>query len=75
MSPTHQDLSNDTTFSQIKSRVPVPLMDVDHISGTGTYLQGNYLMYSTHGMCKAQESRYNNLAGRPLPENTVQIDL
>ena len=25
MSPTHQDLSNDTTFSQLKSRVPVPL--------------------------------------------------
>ena len=25
MSPTHQDLSNDTPFSQIKSRVPVPL--------------------------------------------------
>ena len=25
MSPTHQDLSNDTTFNQIKSRVPVPL--------------------------------------------------
>jgi len=25
VSPTHQDLSNDTTFSQIKSRVPVPL--------------------------------------------------
>ena len=25
MSPTHQDLSNDTTFSQIKSRVPDPL--------------------------------------------------
>ena len=25
MSPTHQDLSNDTMFSQIKSRVPVPL--------------------------------------------------
>ena len=25
MSPTHQDLSNDTTLSQIKSRVPVPL--------------------------------------------------
>jgi len=24
VSPTHQDLSNDTTFSQIKSRVPVP---------------------------------------------------
>ena len=23
MSPTHQDLSNDTTFSQIKSRVPL----------------------------------------------------
>ena len=27
MSPTHQDLSNDTTFRQIKSRVPVPLRD------------------------------------------------
>ena len=27
MSPTHQDLSNDTTFSQIKSRVPVPLSE------------------------------------------------
>ena len=25
MSPTHQDLSNDTTVSQIKSRVPFPL--------------------------------------------------
>ena len=25
MSPTLQDLSNDTTFSQIRSRVPVPL--------------------------------------------------
>ena len=25
LSPTNQDLSNDTTFSQIKSRVPVPL--------------------------------------------------
>ena len=28
VSPTHQDLSNDTTFSQIKSRVPVPLSNV-----------------------------------------------
>ena len=27
MSPTHQDLSNDTTFSQIKSCVPVPLIN------------------------------------------------
>ena len=25
MSPIYQDLSNDTTYSQIKSRVPVPL--------------------------------------------------
>ena len=25
VSPANQDLSNDTTFSQIKSRVPVPL--------------------------------------------------
>ena len=28
MSPTHQDFSNDTTFSQIKSSVPVPLKSV-----------------------------------------------
>ena len=27
VSPTHQDLSNDANFSQIKSRVPVPLRD------------------------------------------------
>ena len=26
ISPTNQDLSNDTTFSQIKSLVPVPLI-------------------------------------------------
>ena len=26
MSPTLQDLSNDTTFSKIKSRIPVPLI-------------------------------------------------
>jgi len=31
VSPTNQDLSNDTTFSQIKSRVPVPLRAI------GTY--------------------------------------
>ena len=30
MSPTHQDLSNDTTFNQIKSRVPVPLSNELH---------------------------------------------
>jgi len=30
VSPTHQDLSNDTTFSQIKSRVPVPLKGNSH---------------------------------------------
>ena len=30
MSPTHQDLSNDTTFSQIKSCVPVPLKEQCH---------------------------------------------
>ena len=28
VSPTNQDLSNDTPFSQIKSRVPVPLKKV-----------------------------------------------
>jgi len=28
VNPTHQDLSNDSTFSQIKSRVPVPLKGV-----------------------------------------------
>jgi len=27
VSPTLQDLSNDTTFSKIQSRVPVPLKD------------------------------------------------
>ena len=27
VSPTNQDLSNDTTFSQIKSHVPVPLRE------------------------------------------------
>ena len=32
MSPTNQDLSNDTTFSKIKSRVPVPL----NITGTSS---------------------------------------
>ena len=32
VSPTNQDLSNDTTFSQIKSRVPVPL---SHVEKTG----------------------------------------
>ena len=31
MSPTHQDLSNDTTFSQIKSRVPVPLIKKEYL--------------------------------------------
>ena len=29
VSPTHQDLFNDTTFSQMKSRVPVPLIGVN----------------------------------------------
>ena len=28
VSPTNQDLSNYTTFSQIKSRVPVPLKGI-----------------------------------------------
>jgi len=28
VSPTHQDLSNETTFSKIKSCVPVPLKPV-----------------------------------------------
>ena len=32
VSPTNQDLSNDTTFSQIKSRVPVPLR-MKNVSG------------------------------------------
>jgi len=34
LSPTHQDLSNDTTFSQIKSRVPVPLNNSEQKSKT-----------------------------------------
>ena len=32
VSPTNQDLSNDTTFSQIKSRVPVPLTSMRTMS-------------------------------------------
>ena len=42
MSPTPQDLSNDTTVSQIKSRVPVPLscIKVDRL-----YLQSLLCMY------------------------------
>ena len=42
VSPTNQDLSNDTTFSQIKSRVPVPLRQVGRYRyGTGiTYTVG-----------------------------------
>ena len=36
MSPTHQNLFNDTTFSQIKSRVPVPL------SGSGNCTISGY---------------------------------
>ena len=35
VSPTHQDLSNDTTFSRIKSRVPVLLRNrFSHVSGS-----------------------------------------
>ena len=37
MSPTHQDLSNDTTFSQIKSRVPVPLNILRDFVGHPTF--------------------------------------
>jgi len=49
VSPTNQDLSNDTTFSQIKSRVPVPLKPADwqsdvqslshHLGGQGTEVE------------------------------------
>jgi len=34
VSPTNQDLSNDNTFSQIKSHVPVPLRDQWKIKGS-----------------------------------------
>ena len=34
MSPTHEDLSNDTSFSQIKSCVPVPLSKQEYIKGS-----------------------------------------
>ena len=49
MSPTHQDLSNDTTFSQIKSRVPVPLNSERYVRyGTyGTVRMERYLRYGT----------------------------
>jgi len=42
VSPTHQDLSNDTTFSQIKSRVPVPLR--------GEIQQENFIYVNPFGM-------------------------
>ena len=65
MSPTHQDLSNDTTFSQIKSCVPVPLnikipqirRDPDGFSysvRTGSavwYLLYYLLQYPRHPFC------------------------
>ena len=38
MSPTHQELSNDTTFSQIKSRVPVPLTILTYLKKRGFQL-------------------------------------
>ena len=39
MSPTHQDLSNDTAFSQIKSRVPVPLNE-ERVNLIWLYIMG-----------------------------------
>ena len=41
MSPTHQDLSNDTTFSRIKSCVPVPLKLNLHVPTAQNLQQGS----------------------------------
>ena len=54
MSPTHQDLSNDTTFSQIKSRVPVPLRREKKIKYHEKYT-GNGEMKMTNYFCENQE--------------------
>jgi hypothetical protein len=39
ISPTNQDPSNDTTPSQIKSRVPVPSISTYRYLGIGTYVK------------------------------------
>ena len=41
VNPTNQDLSNDTTFSQIKSRVPVPLRTVCSVCVWCAYVGGH----------------------------------
>ena len=52
MSPTHQDLSNDTTFSQIKSCVPVPLKGLNQkISGLRFLYQTVLLRHMTFFLC------------------------
>jgi len=53
MSPTHQDLSNDTTFSQIKSRVPVPLSTYQALATHVDRLEG-IVLHSMYGTVHAK---------------------
>ena len=48
VSPTQQDLSNDTTFSQIKSRVPVPISQKFKISCIFYIYNNSYLTVAVH---------------------------
>ena len=59
VSPTHQDLSNDTTFSQIKSRVPVPSTDLT--------LQGSIF----DAVVAMDQVEFFN-CGVPLPQETCE---
>ena len=48
VSPTHQDLSNDTTFSQIKFRVPVPLRNLaDFCPFVSASMKRDVLLYTS----------------------------
>jgi len=66
MSSTHQDLSNDTTFSQIKSRVPVPLRRIisakkGKVKNLPRYTLGNNFVKRITGNCVQTPKVYNSL--------------
>ena len=62
VSPTHQDLSNDTTFSQIKSRVPVPLIkNYKKIPRCNTHLGFDFVFENLHVNSRKIESGSRNL--------------
>jgi len=65
MSTNHQDLSNDTTFNQIKSRVPVPLSEVRSVSGLKTWSKctiGSLFLYFEKFLLSLETSGYRKLA-------------